>query len=84
MCSAPAKWITAGGNCNTATCKTAYWSGAPLNDFNDGTDFLVKQLKLKKVPGELVQSGRRSVKGIVSDVSGNGARQPRRQGCVRG
>jgi hypothetical protein len=27
-----------------------YWSGAPLNDFNDGTDFLVKQLKLKKSP----------------------------------
>ena len=44
------EWITAGGNCNTATCKTAYWSGAPLNDFNDGTDFLVKQLKLKKSP----------------------------------
>jgi len=44
------EWITAGGNCNTATCKSAYWSGAPLNDFNDGTDFLVKQLKLKKSP----------------------------------
>src|SRR5262245_37675925 len=44
------EWITAGGHCNTATCKTAYWSGAPLNDFNDGTDFLVKQLKLKKPP----------------------------------
>jgi hypothetical protein len=44
------EWITAGGNCNTATCKTAYWSGAPLNDFNAGTDFLVKQLKLKRSP----------------------------------
>jgi hypothetical protein len=38
------------GNCNTATCKTAYWSGAPLNDFNDDTDLLVRQLKLKKSP----------------------------------
>src|SRR5262249_52541388 len=44
------EWITAGGNCNTATCNTADWSGAPLNDFNDGTDFFVKQLKLKKSP----------------------------------
>ena len=44
------EWITAGGNCNATTCKTAYWSGAPLGDFKDGTDFLVKQLKLKKSP----------------------------------
>jgi hypothetical protein len=44
------EWITAGGNCNVTTCKTSYWSGAPLSDFKDGTDFLVKQLKLKKSP----------------------------------
>ena len=44
------EWITAGGNCNTATCNTAYWSAAPLDAFSDGTDFLLKSLKLKKSP----------------------------------
>jgi len=44
------EWITAGGNCNPATCTTAYWSAAPLDAFSDGTDFLLKSLKLKKSP----------------------------------
>src|SRR5262245_1815263 len=44
------EWITAGGNCNAATCNTAYWSAAPLDAFSDGTDFLLKSLKLKKSP----------------------------------
>jgi hypothetical protein len=44
------EWMTAGGNCNTGTCATAYWSGAPLSDFADGTDFLMKELKLTKSP----------------------------------
>jgi hypothetical protein len=44
------EWMTAGGRCNTATCKTAYWSGAPLSDFADGTDFLMTSLKLAKSP----------------------------------
>ena len=44
------EWITAGGNCNTATCNTAYWSAAPLDAFSDGTYFLLKSLKLKKSP----------------------------------
>jgi hypothetical protein len=44
------EWITAGGNCRTATCKTAYWSGAAIPDFKDGTEFMMKQLKLKKFP----------------------------------
>jgi len=42
--------MTAGGRCDTASCNTAYWSGAPLADFSDGTDFLVKSLKLAKSP----------------------------------
>ena len=45
-----AEWVTAAGNCNTATCKTAYWSGATVADFKDGTDFMMKQLNLKKFP----------------------------------
>ena len=44
------EWMTAGGQCNTATCKTAYWSGAPMDAFSDGTDFLMKNLNLKKSP----------------------------------
>ena len=44
------EWITAGGNCNRATCNTAYWSAAPLDAFSAGTDFLLKSLKLKKSP----------------------------------
>jgi hypothetical protein len=44
------EWITAGGSCNTATCNSAYWSAAPLDAFSDGTDFLLKSLKLKKSP----------------------------------
>ena len=44
------EWITAGGNCNRATCNTAYWSAAPLDAFSDGTDFLLKSLKLKNSP----------------------------------
>jgi hypothetical protein len=42
--------MTAGGDCNTETCETAYWSGAPMSDFAAGTDFLMKQLKIEKSP----------------------------------
>jgi hypothetical protein len=44
------EWMTAGGNCDTATCNTAYWSGASLNDVSDGTNFLMKNLNIKKNP----------------------------------
>jgi hypothetical protein len=44
------EWMTAGGNCNTATCSTAYWSGASLNDVSDASNFLMKSLNIKKSP----------------------------------
>jgi hypothetical protein len=44
------EWITAGGNCNTDTCKTAYWSGAGTSDFNDGVNFLLKSTNRQKSP----------------------------------
>jgi len=44
------EWMTAGGDCNTETCETAYWSGASMSDFAAGTDFLMKQLKIEKSP----------------------------------
>jgi hypothetical protein len=44
------EWMTLGGNCNTSTCKTGYWSGAALSDFEDGVIFLSKALGLDKSP----------------------------------
>lgn len=44
------EWMTAGGECDSASCETAYWSGAPLDDFKDGTEFLMKELKLASSP----------------------------------
>lgn len=43
-------WMTLGGNCDTSTCKTGYWSGAAMNDFNVGNVFLAKAQGLKESP----------------------------------
>lgn len=42
--------ITAGGDCDTSTCKTAYWSAAPKADFESGTTAMMKALGLEKTP----------------------------------
>ena len=42
------EWITLGGNCDTATCKTGYWSGATVKDFNEAASFMEKALGLDK------------------------------------
>jgi len=44
------EWMTLGGNCDTSTCKTGYWSGAAMSDFAVGTDFMTKALGLDKSP----------------------------------
>jgi hypothetical protein len=44
------EWMTLGGNCDTATCQTGYWSGAALSDFDDGVVFLSKALGIKQSP----------------------------------
>lgn len=44
------EWITLGGNCDTATCTTGYWSGATVKDFNEATAFMTKALGLNKSP----------------------------------
>jgi hypothetical protein len=44
------EWITAGGHCSTATCDTAYWSAATPDAFVDATNFMVRQLNIKKSP----------------------------------
>jgi hypothetical protein len=41
------EWTTLGGNCQTDTCKTSYWSGATMPDANNGNAFLVKALGKK-------------------------------------
>jgi hypothetical protein len=40
------EWITLGGNCDTGTCTTGYWSGATVKDFDQATSFMVKALSL--------------------------------------
>jgi hypothetical protein len=44
------EWMTLGGGCDTATCKTAYWSAAPLADFESGNTFMTKAMGLEKSP----------------------------------
>lgn len=44
------KWMTLGGNCDTTTCNTGYWSGAALDDFNEGVEFLMKALGIEHSP----------------------------------
>lgn len=44
------EWQTAGGDCDAATCKTAYWSGALLADSKNNADFMIEQLKITKSP----------------------------------
>lgn len=34
------EWMTLGGRCDASTCQTAYWSGATLADFQQGTAFM--------------------------------------------
>jgi hypothetical protein len=44
------QWMTLGGNCDTTTCKTGYWSGAAMTDFNSGVVFLMKVLDIENSP----------------------------------
>lgn len=43
-------WMTLGGNCDTSTCTTGYWSGATLKDNEEGNVFMMKRLGLDKSP----------------------------------
>lgn len=40
------EWMTLGGDCDTSTCQTGYWSGASMGDFNDGNVFMSHSLGL--------------------------------------
>lgn len=40
------EWMTLGGNCDTSTCKTGYWSGATVQESNDSGIYMAKALGL--------------------------------------
>jgi hypothetical protein len=44
------EWTTLGGGCDTSTCKTGYWSGATLENLEEGSVFLTSALGLDKAP----------------------------------
>ncbi|MGE3808543.1 MAG: hypothetical protein AB7K24_28085 [Gemmataceae bacterium] len=46
------EWMTLGGNCDTKTCKTAYWSAAPLADFDTGNAFMTRAMGYKESPAK--------------------------------
>jgi hypothetical protein len=45
-------WVTLGGDCDTATCETGYWSGAPVADYEGGVAFLNDALDLDPSPAK--------------------------------
>jgi hypothetical protein len=49
-------WMTLGGNCDTSTCNTGYWSGAAMSDFAEGTNFMTKTLGIDKSPVKWCQA----------------------------
>lgn len=50
------EWTTLGGNCDTSTCQTAYWSGASLNDLKEANIFMTKALGLEQSPAKWCQA----------------------------
>jgi hypothetical protein len=44
------QWTTLGGQCDTSTCETGYWSGATLNDLQEANMFLTKAMRLDASP----------------------------------
>src|SRR5262245_18107929 len=53
------EWITLGGNCDTATCTTGYWSGATVKDFNEATVFMLSALNLDRSPVKWCEAANR-------------------------
>lgn len=44
------QFLTLGGDCDTSTCSTGYWSGATLDDVNTAMPALMKAMGLKSSP----------------------------------
>lgn len=49
------EWMTLGGNCDISTCKTGYWSGAALKDFEDANVFMTNAQGLSQSPAKWCQ-----------------------------
>lgn len=49
-------WMTLGGDCDTSTCNTGYWSGALMSDFDEGVVFLSKALGIDQTPVKWCQT----------------------------
>ena len=43
-------YITYGGSCNVATCKSQLWSGATKTGYEEGNEVLMKVMKLNTLP----------------------------------
>jgi hypothetical protein len=50
------EWMTLGGDCDTSTCQTGYWSGAAMQDFEQGNVFMTKAFGLDKSPAKWCQA----------------------------
>jgi hypothetical protein len=50
------EWTTLGGNCDTSTCETGYWSGATIKDSEEGNIFMTKALGIDKSPVKWCQA----------------------------
>lgn len=50
------EWMTLGGNCDTSTCETGYWSGAAIKDFDEGNVFMTKAMGWNKSPAKWCQA----------------------------
>jgi hypothetical protein len=44
------EWMTLGGNCDTSTCETGYWSGASMKDAEESSDFMKRILGFEQTP----------------------------------
>jgi hypothetical protein len=50
------EWTTLGGNCDTSTCATGYWSGATLSECEESGIFMAKALGLGTSPVKWCQA----------------------------
>lgn len=50
------EWTTLGGNCDTTTCTTGYWSGASIKDCEESASFMIKSLGLGSSPVKWCQA----------------------------
>lgn len=42
------EWITLGGNCDTSTCETGYWSGSSIQGFKEANGFISESLEIRE------------------------------------